>query len=511
MKTARKKKAASRVKKVVSTTAIVQSIPAQTIIHRGRELRLSQEQIQLIKETVAKGTTDIQLQLFLHVCRKHRLDPLAKQIYCILWPREDGKYHDMVIIVGINGLRTTAARDHKDFAGTSKPIWTYQDTVLKTPAGRRIPESCSMKAFRKGSESSEAEVWWEEFAPTDLKAKRSDFWNRLPKHMLAKVAEAHALKKAFPDLSDVYIEEEVAQRMADFTPGGREIVLANGENPSGRVANSQPSDPIRDKAISEAREKGLWCERHNCPTRLCPSEEHSAGELEAMDEAERAAKAQPTKKAETTHSASQNSGNQAPKGFLGTIEVDWTADPKSPRLMGALANLLPMIQEHCKSAVWGKDQFWHIAPGDVPTIAAMCKQLNYEFVETLPAKSSGSGKATPETKPKSGGVDAGAKQSPAAPTLVNCTIHRTIMGSTSRNQPYLSVKVGNEWLKCYKNTIFEYLTKGCGQAAELFVDEKHSIVGLQRIGRQRFHIEDGKTVPFIDRREQEAGTQSLFR
>lgn len=493
-------------------TAIVPATPTQTIVRR-RELHFSREQIDLIKENVAKGTTDEQLQLFLYVCKKHRLDPLAKQIYCVLWPRQGGKFHDMVIITGINGFRTTAARDHKDFAGTSKPIFTYQDTVLNTPAGRRIPESCTMKAFRKGfpEAAAEVEVYWSEFAPTDLKVTRSDFWNRMPRHMLAKCAEAQVLRKAYPDLSDVYIEEEVAQRMADFTPGGREIVLANGENPSGRVADGQRSDPIRDKAIAEARAKGLWCDKHNCPARLCPSDEHSAGELEAFDVAEQAAKGQPTEKPNGASSASQNSGNQPQERFVGTIEVDWTADPKSPRLMGALSNLLPVIQEHCKSAEWGKDQFWHLAPKDVPTIAAICKKLHYEFVETLPAKSSGSRKATPETKPKSGGADAGAKQSPAAPTLVNGTIHRTIMGSTSRNQPCLSVKVGNEWLKCFKNTIFEYLTKGCGQAAELLVDERHSIVGLQRVGRQRFHVEEGKTVPFIDRREQEPGTQSLFR
>src|SRR5580698_5978558 len=103
-----------------ATTAIVPVAPSETIVRR-RELHFSREQIDLIKENVAKGTTDEQLQLFLYVCKKHRLDPLVKQVYCVLWPRDNGKFHDMVIITGINGFRSTAARDHKDFAGTSKP------------------------------------------------------------------------------------------------------------------------------------------------------------------------------------------------------------------------------------------------------------------------------------------------------------------------------------------------------------------------------------------------------
>lgn len=211
--------------------------PPVMAIVSGRERTLKSAEIELLQKTVAKGTTPEEFLYFMTVCKKHRVDPFTKQIYCIVWPTEHGNSHEVVIIMGIGGYRMTAARDHKDFAGTSAPKFTWPATEMKTPAGRRIPESATVSALRKGGEPSEATVFWEEFAPVDLKAKRSDFWNRLPKHMLAKCAESHAIRKAFPDLSDIYTEEELSQRLQDLTPGGREI-SHGGVAPSGKVLDN---------------------------------------------------------------------------------------------------------------------------------------------------------------------------------------------------------------------------------------------------------------------------------
>jgi hypothetical protein len=101
-----------------------------------------------------------------------------------------------------------------------------------TPAQRKIPESCSMQAFRINGPTAEMEVFWDEFAPADLTKDRAKFWNEKPRHMLAKCCESQVLRKAFPDLSDIYTEEEVSGARADLTDGGREVFI-NGRQPNG--------------------------------------------------------------------------------------------------------------------------------------------------------------------------------------------------------------------------------------------------------------------------------------
>jgi len=215
------------------TTAIVR--------HPTQERTLRPAEIDLLKKTVAKNCTDEEFSLFMLVCKKKKLDPFTKQVYCIKWPRR-GQPDEMVIIVGIGGYRSMAARSHKkDFGGTSEPKWTFNDKELgengKTPAKRKIPDTATVEAFRRSGSKGAATVFWEEFAPVDLKATRSDFWNRMPKHMLAKCAEAHAIRKVFPDLSDIYSEEEMSQRLSDLTPGGRQI-SHDGVAPSGKVLDT---------------------------------------------------------------------------------------------------------------------------------------------------------------------------------------------------------------------------------------------------------------------------------
>src|SRR5690348_15921726 len=90
------------------TTAIVHLPPPKAIV-RNKERLLTGEEITLIKNTVAKGTTEEQFALYHWICKKHRMDPLTKEIYCVLF--DVSKHHqdekgiwcsgkDMVVITG---------------------------------------------------------------------------------------------------------------------------------------------------------------------------------------------------------------------------------------------------------------------------------------------------------------------------------------------------------------------------------------------------------------------------
>jgi phage recombination protein Bet len=164
------------------------------------------EQIDLIKATVAKGTTDDELRLFLYVCKRTGLDPLTRQIHAIKrWSKAENR-ETMAIQTGIDGYRLTAARTQQH-AGTDDATYDTEDgdapgkatvTVWRFSHGQRVPFTASAR--------------WSEYAQ-----ENSPMWRRMPYLMLAKCAEALALRKAFPaELSGLYTHEEMMQ--ADTAP-----------------------------------------------------------------------------------------------------------------------------------------------------------------------------------------------------------------------------------------------------------------------------------------------------
>lgn len=153
---------------------------------------------ELIRRTVAAGASSDELELFFHQARRAGLDPLAKQIYFV---KRQGKG---VIQVGIDGLRLIADRtgqyagsDDAEFVGSTDRGYpaSAKVTVYKMVQGQR----CAFSATAR----------WDEYFPGDQQGFQ---WKRMPHAMLAKCAEALALRKAFPaDMSGLYVHEEMAQ------------------------------------------------------------------------------------------------------------------------------------------------------------------------------------------------------------------------------------------------------------------------------------------------------------
>lgn len=173
----------------------------ETMRQDGRSF--SQDQIDLIKRTVARDATNDELALFLYQCDRTQLDPFSRQIHFISrWSKKENKKIG-TIQVGIDGFRAIADRTGI-YAGNDDPIFEYNEeselvkatvTIWKLVNGQR----CAFTASAR----------WTEYYPGD---EQGFMWKKLPHLMLGKVAEALALRKAFPlNLSGLYIPEEMDQ------------------------------------------------------------------------------------------------------------------------------------------------------------------------------------------------------------------------------------------------------------------------------------------------------------
>lgn len=171
--------------------------------------KFNNEQIDLIKSQIAPKATDDELKLFLYQCQRTGLNPLTRQIYAIHRYNSQQGREVMTIQTSIDGYRLIAERS-KEYAGQSEPEFIMEDgkitgakvTVYRFRGDNRYPAAVGV-------------AYWNEYVPVDKNGNIIGLWKKMPRVMLSKVAEAIALRKAFPqDLSGLLVEEEMHQQDA---------------------------------------------------------------------------------------------------------------------------------------------------------------------------------------------------------------------------------------------------------------------------------------------------------
>lgn len=163
-------------------------------LQQGHEVAIkpTAEQIALIKATIAKDATDTEFKLFMYRCENMQLDPLKPgQIHFIKYGGRAG-----TIVIGIDGSRARANR-----TGKLKGI---KRGILRDVEGKCIG------AWAEVMRSDWDHPAREEVSLAEYKKDQAN-WKTMPETMIKKVAEAAALRMAFPDeLGGIYIEEEMS-------------------------------------------------------------------------------------------------------------------------------------------------------------------------------------------------------------------------------------------------------------------------------------------------------------
>lgn len=226
------------------TTAIATTTEKPTAItapqsNVGRELqfgRYDREQVELLKRTVAKGATDDQFALFMTIAQRRKLDPFAKQIWCVL--RKSGSVTEMAVQTAIDGFRLIAQRTG-EYDGQDKALWCGEDGVWKDVwLSDKPPAAAMVLVYRKGvSRPFPGIAHLKGYAAYKDDGKTlAAKWGQMPEHMLAKCAEALAFRKAFPEeLSGVYTDDEMDHANVIDVPSVEKLVTVPAANAEPQV------------------------------------------------------------------------------------------------------------------------------------------------------------------------------------------------------------------------------------------------------------------------------------
>jgi len=163
------------------------------------------DRLALARRTVAKDLNDDHWQLYLHDCQRHGVHPLDRLIHPTV---RGGKYTP---ITSIDFMRQAAAKSG-EMAGSDDAI--FENDGIGKPKSATVTVYRLTQGYRGGYTAT---ARWGEYYPGDGPA--GHMWRKLSHVMLAKCAEALALRKGFPaETAGLYAREEMDQAIKDGGP-----------------------------------------------------------------------------------------------------------------------------------------------------------------------------------------------------------------------------------------------------------------------------------------------------
>lgn len=226
----------------------------------------------LVRTTIAKDLDEKEFNLFMAVCVATGLNPILRQVCPVKYKGR------MVIQVEIDGYRLQAQRS-KEYRGQVGPFWcgpdgNWKDVWLEDEPPVAAKVGVYRESLKDPNTNEYLPTWgiakFKSFAKyfpikNDMgkstgKVKLGEMWESMPDVMIAKCAEAQAIRKAFPaETSSLYVKEEMMSEAAMQRLAEQDAMAAE---PNGKPEvdmpekNITPKDPKEQQAhdISQIKE-----------------------------------------------------------------------------------------------------------------------------------------------------------------------------------------------------------------------------------------------------------------
>lgn len=175
-------------------------------------MEFSNDKLELLKQTICKGATPDEFELFVHACKRTGLDPFMRQIHAVKRWDANLRRESMTIQTGIDGYRLIAERSGCYMPGP-EPTFVFDEEkklISATAYVKKLGQDGQWHVIG-------ATAFYDEYVQTKKDKETGNtspvaMWQKMPRSQLAKCAESLALRKAFPaDLSGVYTQEEMQQ------------------------------------------------------------------------------------------------------------------------------------------------------------------------------------------------------------------------------------------------------------------------------------------------------------